>query len=254
VFARQVTGDAHGLDESRPLGRLAVTVLREAFADEQTPGAAMSTRNAWAAAGVVQSNVSSTVLALGLRGRTEPPPALGSATAAALEAMAAARAPMLLTLDQVRSGGIVPLAADAPVHVCENPTVVEVVAARWAARDCDAVDPVLVCTAGQPSTAAVELLEILVADGAQCLYHGDFDWAGLRIARGLSARIPWLPWRFTAADYLAAAEHDDSSLHLVGTPADAPWDPALPEAMGSTGVAIEEEAVAGLLADDLLAD
>ena len=70
--------------------------------------------------------------------------------------------------------------------MCENPTVVEVVAERWAAADVSGgVGPVLVCTSGQPSTAVVELLQILTADGAEVRYHGDFDWAGLRIAWSL---------------------------------------------------------------------
>ncbi|MEV7466999.1 DUF2399 domain-containing protein [Streptomyces kronopolitis] len=35
-------------------------------------------------------------------------------------------------------------------------------------------------------------------------YHGDFDWGGLRIAAALLRRVPWSPWRYTAAHYRAA--------------------------------------------------
>ena len=253
VFARQVVGDAHGLDESRPLGRVARAVVSAAFASGDT-ATGLSRRDTWARAGVVMSNVSSTVLALGLpgsRGNDRGP--LGVATASALEAMRTARAPVVLTLDQVRSGGVAALPREGVVHVCENPTVVEVVAGRWASRRSDqARRPVLVCSSGQPSTAVIELLEALLADGAECRYHGDFDWAGLRIAAVVRSRIPWSPWRFTAADYLAATREETSTLGLVGGPVEAPWDADLSSAMVRVGRAVEEEAVAGLLAADLL--
>lgn len=274
VFARRVVGDAHGLDESRPLGRLAVTVVGAAFAsspmDPTEPaviGRELSSRDTWAAAGVVRSSVASTVLCLGVPGLGVPDPEHAEesadpsrrrATAAALEAMRAARMPLVLTLDQVRSGGVAALAADERVHVCENPTVVEVVAARWvAARGAGGADgsarPVLVCTSGQPSTAAVELLRILLRAGARCHYHGDFDWAGLRIARALSQRVPWTPWRYLAADYLAVAQHRPLSRVLSGSPAESPWDPELASTMAKHGLAVEEEAVAEVLATDVLA-
>ncbi|MBT2597841.1 DUF2399 domain-containing protein [Arthrobacter sp. ISL-72] len=111
----------------------------------------------------------------------------------------------------------------------------------------------LVCTSGQPSTAVVELLTRLAGEGAECRYHGDFDWAGLRIARSLSARVKWMPWRYADADYRAAVRDGNPSLRLAGTPAESPWDPKLAVAMAECGLALEEEAVANLLAADALA-
>lgn len=256
VFASQVVGDAHGLDDSRALGRLAATVVGAAFARGESAATGLSRREAWASAGIVLSNVSSTVLSLGVpgsRGVTQGD--LASATATALDAMRSARAPLLLTLDQVRSGGVAPLSSDTVVHVCENPTVVEVVSLRWSGVSHDIASPsapVLVCTSGQASTAVLELLELLTANGAQCRYHGDFDWAGLRIAEVVRSRVSWVPWRFTASDYLDAARWEASSLRLVGSPAAAPWDPELVLAMLTQGHAVEEEAVAELLATDIL--
>lgn len=264
VLAGRVVGDAHGLDASRPLGRLAATAVGVAFLpDAEDRVGDPSVRDAWAAGGVVLSNVASTVLCLGvsgasLAGAEAASPSARSATAASLEAMRAARMPLLLTLDQVRSGGIRELQAGSTVHVCENPTVVEVVAAHWA-RSIAAADergvgsPMLVCTSGQPSTAVLELLQVLTAEGAECRYHGDFDWAGLRIARSLGASVPWTPWRYTAADYRAAVSEGKPSRRLAGSPAESPWDPTLAVAMAERGLALEEEAVADLLAADVLA-
>jgi uncharacterized protein (TIGR02679 family) len=144
--------------------------------------------------------------------------------------------------------------------------VVEVVAERWArTRQVSAIPdtgtsgavgvghPVLVCTSGQHRTAVVELLKILVADGADCRYHGDFDWAGPRIAQSLSSQLAWVPWRYSAADYRAAVQDGGPSLGLTGSPAESPWCPQLSAVMTELGNAVEEEAVAELLAADVLA-
>ena len=247
MLARRITGEAHALDMSRPLGRLAAGAVEAAFA----PGA-RSSRDAWAAAGVVLSNVASSVLCLGVPGAVAPVGSAAQASAAALEAMRTARMPLILTLDQVRSGGVEALPPDRMIHVCENPTVVEVVAERWGRSTAVAPAPMLVCTWGQPSTAVVELLAILTSRGAGCRYHGDFDWPGLRIAHTLQQRIPWTPWRYTAADYLAVVEGDVPSGALEGTPALSRWDPSLATVMAEHGLAVEEEAVAETLANDLM--
>lgn len=247
VLARRITGDAHALDPSRALGRLTAAAVEAAFA----PGA-LSSRDAWAAAGVVLSNVASTVLCLGVPGVTGATGSAGSATASALEAMRAARMPLVLTLDQVRSGGVAAPLPDGVIHVCENPTIVEVVADRWGRSAATAAAPVLVCTWGQPSTAAVDLLTMLTAHGAACRYHGDFDWPGLRIAHALHQRVPWTPWRYTAADYVAVVEGGSLSRGLAGRPAHSPWDPQLAMVMAEHGLAVEEEAVAQMLANDLV--
>lgn len=264
ILARRAVGDAHALDVSRPLGRLCVSVIRVAFLpDEAVSGGESSPRDIWAAAGVVLSNLASTVLCLGVPGVSPVDTATvdhpsRTATASSLEAMRAARMPVLLTLDQVRSGGVQALPHGSVIHICENPTVVEVVANSWAriraeAGTSGAGGPVLVCMSGQPSTAVVELLRKLAGDGAECRYHGDFDWAGLRIAQSLSAHVKWIPWRYTDADYSAALRDGKPSLRLAGKPAESPWDPKLAVAMAESGLALEEEAVADLLAKDVLA-
>ncbi|WP_329036484.1 DUF2399 domain-containing protein [Streptomyces sp. NBC_01725] len=48
------------------------------------------------------------------------------------------------------------------------------------------------------------MLRGLSARGADLLYHGDFDWGGVRIATTLRRSVPWRPWRYNAAHYRAA--------------------------------------------------
>lgn len=273
VFARRITGDAHGLDRARPLGRLvlaAVGALGEVGA-VSAPDDALGPREIWASVGLLVSAVSSTVLCLGVPGEPSAEasgPAGARATAIALTAWRSAGLPVVLTLEQVRSGGVGVVRAGDIVNVCENPSVVEVVAseaaerARLDAEPWSVRAPVLVCTNGQPGAAVLELLDHLTAAGALVRYHGDFDWAGLRIASTLAAHTPWQPWRFSASDYTSAVLGLDSDapdsptdrehLTLRGAPAISPWDPALAKAMQATGVAIEEEEVVALLIADLL--
>ncbi|HEY8720212.1 DUF2399 domain-containing protein [Pengzhenrongella sp.] len=319
VFARRITGDAHALDPTRPLGRLVLAAVSALGGGIAAPDDSLGPREVWASAGLLMSAVSSTVLCLGVPGWSgpggsgpggsgpggfapggsgpggskpggskpggsgpgvdSPAPTAASSTASALAGWRATGIPVVLTLDQVRSGGVGVVPSNGLVHVCENPSVVEMVASEAAHRSARGTEPwpssgggpVLVCTYGQPGAAVLELLERLTGAGAGVRYHGDFDWAGLRIAGTLAARIPWQPWRFGAIDYAdavvgrgrvvpgpavplpdaadpAARQH----LPLRGPPAASPWDPALAVAMSAHGVAIEEEEVVARLVADLL--
>lgn len=61
----------------------------------------------------------------------------------------------------------------------------------------------LICTSGQPSVAALRLLDLLAGEGTQFFYSGDFDGKGLSIAAQLCARYPNLlkPWHMGTGDY-----------------------------------------------------
>ncbi|MEU3897246.1 DUF2399 domain-containing protein [Streptomyces sp. NPDC045251] len=72
------------------------------------------------------------------------------------------------------------------------------------------------------------------------LYHGDFDWGGVRSATPLARSVPWRPWRYTAPEYRAAK----------GPPA-APLGPALAVALAECGVRAEGETVLNDLLTDL---
>jgi uncharacterized protein (TIGR02679 family) len=129
------------------------------------------------------------------------------------------------------------------VFVCENPSVVVEAANRLGS-----VAASLICANTHPGAAATVLLRQLGATGARLRYHGDFDWAGITIANGITARFGALPWRLDASAYRSAAGEDGPPLR--GRPVTATWDPALTRAMLELGVKVEEERVL----DDLLAD
>ncbi|MER6067399.1 TIGR02679 family protein [Streptomyces sp. NPDC001817] len=230
VFSGATFGDAHALDDATPLATLVLSGIRALTGFPDGSGAEWR-REAWASAGLLRDALSATVLTLGLRGSP------------ALDWSADESEPAVLTLRQLIRHP--PRMAPAVVRVCENPAVL-----ATAADALRTACPPLVCLQGQPSAAALTLLRHLHTQGSTLRYHGDFDWGGLRIASALLRRIPWHPWRYTAADYRSAVAAASLAPRLTGTPTTAAWDPDLPAALTELGVRIEEETVL----DDLLAD
>lgn len=233
VLANEVLGTSHGLDPGRPVTPLVLRGLA-AVADRPPPRSSAERRDLWNRAGVVENDLSCDVLVLGLA------PLEGGLIGEGVRSFAAAGEPVRLTLRQLVGWDLV-LPSTSRVHVCENPVVVAAAADRLGAA-C----PPLVCVEGYPNQAALKLLGRL-ARQCEILYHGDFDWDGLRIANRILEAIPFQPWRFTAADYQAAPKE---GYELRTRPVEAAWDPDLAPAMAEAGVAVEEEAVL----EDLLGD
>jgi uncharacterized protein (TIGR02679 family) len=241
-LAAECCGDAHSLDDGRPVGTLVLSAVRalagRPFAAE---GTADSRRAAWAAVGVHLDELSSLVLCLGLPGDTHT--ALGRTLASWGEV----GQPAVLTLRQLRCHDE-PLRA-ARVRICENPVVVAAAADELGIQ----CQP-LVCVGGQPSAAGWRLLELLAGGGAEFSYHGDFDWGGIRIAGAVRHRVNWRPWRYDHVAYeaaVSAARPLAPLAGLVGDPAATPWEPELAAVMRHRNLRIEEELTLDVLLQDL---
>ncbi|WP_372410167.1 TIGR02679 family protein [Streptomyces luteireticuli] len=232
AFAARVLGSAHALDDGTPLATLTLSGIRSFTGFPDGSGATWR-RDAWASAGLLRDELPSTVLTLNLRGTP------------ALDWMAEAGEPCVLTLRQLTHQR--PRSTPPVVRICENPSVLAAAADAYGAA-C----PPLICLQGQPSAAALALLRHLNDDGATLLYHGDFDWGGLRIANLLLSQVPWRPWRYAAADYRALAATTPQLPPLTGASAESPWDPALAAALSEFGVRVEEEVALGPLLADLV--
>ncbi|WP_227996191.1 TIGR02679 family protein [Nocardia australiensis] len=237
LFADDVLGDPHDLDEGTRLHTLVVRALSTIYGIDP-PTDAGQLRALWARAGVADDELSSTVLTAGLRVHDD---ASNAVTGLILRACADTGQAAVLTLQQLRASAHL-VGVPARVWVVENPSILATALARLG-RGCLP----MVCTSGWPSSAGVLLLELLAAADVELRYHGDFDGEGLRIAANVIARVGATPWRMTSADYLAAVGPGGPA---VGRVTPVPWDPDLAGHMIRGGCAVPEERVA----DDLIAD
>ena len=213
VFAARLTGDPHGLDPDREVGRL----LERALADLQPElgvdlagidSPAMRREALLAAAGLARDDLSSTVLAANLGAATLADGRSDPLVAGARQA----GVPVGYPLRVVRRWAEV--ASSDASFIVENPSVFGTLVERCRQRG--GGSPTLVCTAGQPSLAAYELLDRLARAGVTLRYSGDFDVSGVLIARALKlrygARLEL--WRMGAADYRRALSRSSGSVPL----------------------------------------
>ncbi len=222
-LAAVTTGDAHALDRGRALGTLALRLFGAAEVGEGV----LAWRDAWRMRGVRADELSAPVLCLNVwhrdgRPRRMMPRALLSPCVG----------------DEPRSEAL------AVVFVCENPTVVAAAADRLGQASA-----ALVCVDGQPSTAALLLLERLSRHGGRLHYHGDADWPGIAIGDTVYQQFGFTPWCFDAPA-LAAQAHLPGP-PLMGDPVPALWDPGFAPALALRGRALHEEAMLGELLVEL---
>jgi uncharacterized protein (TIGR02679 family) len=255
ALAEAVTGDTQALGGT-PLARLVLRAL--ALREEvPVPSGPQAERALWTAAGVATDDLASQVLVLNIRAAGGP---LGSWLTEAAEA----GEPFRVTLHQLTTMPIMPLAID--LRVCENPAVL-----RAAADQLGADSAPLVCTEGEPSVACYQLLQAAVATGTRIHWRGDFDWPGLRMTAAAIRRLGAAPWLMRADDYrtaLAAGSTDTRGGDPPATPrrgassasgyeplrgpaAESPWDTRLAELMRASGRAVSEERLLPVLLAEL---
>jgi uncharacterized protein (TIGR02679 family) len=228
-------GDAHALDA----GRAVATLVLRAFGLEHSAVEGDRARDQWARLGITVNELAAPVLCLNL-------PATGNAVAANIaRAAASAGDPVHLSLRMLLRDPPAWDVSGRRLYVCENPSMLSI-AADQLGVDCAP----LICTSGMPAAAQQTLLRQLIARGANLAYHGDFDWAGIRIGNFVMRELQASAWRFSAQDY------DLACAGLTGTlpedeRVDALWDVQLSEEMCAQRKSIHEEAVWEVLVGDL---
>jgi uncharacterized protein (TIGR02679 family) len=233
VFAEKVLHDTHALDDGTRRAGMVQRALSTIY-DVPEPASAQERRALWEQAGVTDDELSSTVLAAGMKIPGD------DVAARVLRVCADDGEAAALTLSQVRASTWT--STPSTVWVFENPSMLALAIARFG-RDC----PPIVVTSGWPSSAGILLLRKLAEAGTRLRYHGDFDGEGLRIAAHVLARTGALPWRMSSADYLGSVGKGPSA----GRVTPAPWDDELAAHLERVGIAVSEERVANRLLDAL---
>ena len=230
-LASETVGDAHGLDGGIP----AALVLRAlAFALDAAPAASAAERRLlWQRAGVSTDEISGTVITWALRppGRDRWSAMMGERADLGLVTH--------LTVHELRRAADLTRPGEI-IHACENPQVLQRLAAA-------SVEYPVACMSGSPAAAGMTLLARTVV-----LYHGDFDWPGIAIARRIFDRGAG-PWRFGRLDYVDAVNRlpVGTRLGLSGRTEATPWDEGLSAAMTAANVAVHEELTVDVLLSDL---
>ncbi len=233
VFAAALTGDPHALDLDKPLGRLLFYALHHLYGLAETEYGAEKRKLLFSRAGLEEDDLSSNVIVAGLQ--VQP----GDPREPIFTASAAIASPLLLPLRFLEQ----PTAwQPAAVYTLENPALFSAILDLAADRTSL---PALVCTSGQPSVAALKLLDQLVERGSAIYYSGDFDPRGLEIGRRLQERygISFQPWLFDTKAYLQAPKGVELTAEQIKKLAgqQVPWDSKLIETMLQVGKAVYQE-------------
>jgi uncharacterized protein (TIGR02679 family) len=262
-LAAQVLGDSHALDAGQAVAALVLRACKAQVEDESAnldesdadppdtdPSIASSadidsaarnesSRAQWARLGVAIGELSAPVLCFNL------PAPVDSPCGDVLRAAARHGEPVHLTLRALLLNPPVWNVENVVIFVCENPSIVAAAADRLKTGCAP-----LVCTDGMPGAAQQTLLGQLAAAGARLRYHGDLDWAGLRIANFVMREFGAIPWRLAASDYLAVAAETGPRLAPEQAVA-AAWDAELAAAMLARRLGVHEERVVETLLRDL---
>jgi len=245
VLAAAATGNPHALDRNAPAGRLFFHALHSSFSGQQSAGAdtveaaaavqaasgldSLAIRMIYRSSGILDDDISSIVHIWYYRGSSSA-------------------FPSVMTLRQVENTTAWPPVGD--IYIVENPavfsTLVDVAGAMPHRGDTAGnqagVCPLLVCTSGPASAAALSLLDGYLKKeqtGRSLYYSGDFDIKGIEIGNVLAARYGahFVPWHFDAMSYTlgcrdvrAGLFFSQEELLRLGKMA-ALWDTTLCEAL-----------------------
>lgn len=236
VFASRLTGDPHSLDMDNPLGRLLFYGLHHIFQNPETEYLAERRKVLFSQAGLQEDDISSNVIVAGLRAVPgDPRESLFASTADTAS-------PLLLPLRFLEQPTCW-LSRD--VYVLENPAVLSAILDSLEGKP---DIPSLVCTSGQPSVAALKLLDQLTVAGCAIHYGGDFDPKGLEMGQRLAVRYgsAFHPFFFDSEAYIKAPKGVKLTLEQVKilSRQEIGWDKNLIKNMLRVGMAVYQEVLA----------
>ena len=194
VFAAEISGNPHYFDRGSTAGQLLTDALCCVMGRRQ-PENTHQWKELLLEAGIAPDYVSSFVHICGICLETE------EGEHPAFQAFRELGEPCVVTLENLKKV----VRARVPgkrVFAVENEMVFSFLTEQLRQEDRWRSTAIL-CTSGQPRTAAVRLLELLAADGFQICYSGDMDPEGIDIADRLWKRLGdrLEIWRMSPEDY-----------------------------------------------------
>lgn len=237
VFAAEVSGDPHMLDDGTSCGQLFNHAVMYLTGTEQIKGAA--DRSALLEkVGLYSDMVSSFVYCKNIRlydNVGEHP---------AYKAFLERNEAFTLNIGNLTGIERAEFLNDT-VYIVENPAVFTALAQRTEGVS-------LICTAGQPKGACISLLSL--SGDAHMYYSGDFDMGGINIAERLFGMFEnMLPWHFGHEDYIKALSDKrltDTALKNLRTVQSDRLEETV-QLMIKTGFAGYQENILELLINDL---
>lgn len=236
VFAASLTGDPHALDQDTPLGRLLYYGIQHLLNKPEADYTAEGKRALFREVGLEEDDVSSNVIVAGLKVCMDDP------RFAVFEGANKTSSPLILPLRFLE----IPTRwqPGQMVYMVENPAVFSAILDAFQHQE-DIQSPPLICGSGQPSVAALTLLDQLAQAGCIINYSGDFDVKGLEIALRLAQRYGenFRPWCFDHKTYLGVARgktmEPDQFNNLRKL--EVPWDKKLVDTMLEKKIFVYQE-------------
>ena len=241
VLGAQAVSNPHAFDSGTLCGSLFLHLLcfrtGEDFPKNAVEEAALYDRN-----GIIRDSISSTVTQVGLSLYTK------DGEHPAYAAFRQRRESCVLTLANLETLTAA-FSSSGRAYVVENEMVFT--------QLCDHAKRFhspLICTSGQPSVAALRLLDLLDNSGMTLLYSGDFDGRGLSITAQLAERYSGrlIPWHMEPEDYALCRSEEaltERSASLLRTLRALP---ATADAVLNAGYAGYQELLLPLLEKDLI--
>lgn len=219
VFAAKLTGDPHALDMENSLGRLLYYGLLHYLEKPEIDYSAAGKRALFRETGLLDDDVSSSVIVAGLG--VSPEDRRFSVWAGAN----ATGSPLVLPLRFLEKPTC--WQQKQQIYMMENPAIFSTILDTCP----PAALPPIICGSGQPSVAALTLLDQLVQADCVIHYSGDFDLKGLEIAVRLAQRYQenFQAWCYDRATYLGVTKGTPiifSQLNSLKR-LDIPWDKQL---------------------------
>lgn len=193
LFAANMTGDPHAFDYGRMESHILLYIIRYHLKPDKGEGiSAVDKMRLYHLAGIRKDDLLNNTTVYGISCVTEV-----GCEHAGTKGFLEEREPLILTLNLLFKTRELLVSETKRVYVVENSGVFSELVEQLYEESVS-----MMCTNGQMTAASILMIEMLVEQGCEIYYSGDFDPEGLQIADKLKTRVPSIHlWHFSTEDY-----------------------------------------------------